>query len=285
MPAFLDVDLEKVPQIEEGRAGVPEPALLLDRGRLGVPLRDDQAPELRAEFPRHLLPHGLAEGIAEADRSIGDGVGEEDSPAVIGHLHRAVVRPPFGVDADRRAQIHVGAGEVARSHLAPPVHESRLPVLERALQRAVVGEVYVVGDFFGVIDRHGQTLSRSNFAFAPVPYTFSAPCSPTALGRLKIQFCQALSLPKIRVCMLSLPGKRRLASRPVSASGDRLVRSSSAMRTSSSQSSSSGVKVTSPRAAASVAASFSPARARADSTGAASPQKRAWRRVSPLAAG
>src|SRR5258708_10611983 len=285
MPAFLEVDLEKVPQIEEGRAGVAEPALLLDRGRLGVPLRDDQAPELRAEFPRHLLPHGLAEGIAEANRSIGDGVGEKDSPAVIGHLHRAVVRPSFGVDADRRAQIHVGAGEVARPHLAPPIPESRLPVLERALQRAVVGEVDVVGDFFGVIDRHGQTLSRSNFAFAPVPYTFSAPCSPTAFGRLKIQFCQALSLPKIRVSMLSLPGKRRFASRPVSASGERLARSSSAMRASFSPSPSSGANVTPPSSAASCEFNLSPTRRRALSACFCSPQKRADSRVSSLTMG
>src|SRR3989442_14237888 len=232
-----------------------------------------------------MLNHGLAEGIAEADSSIGDGVGEEDSPAVIVHLHRPVVRPPFGIGADRGAQIHVGAGEVARSHLAPPVHEPRLPVLERALQRAVVGEVDVVGDLYGVLDRHGQTLARSNFAFAPVPYAFSAPRSPTALGRLKIQFCQALSLPKMRVSMLSLPGKRRFASRPVSASGERLARSSSAMRTSSSQSRSSGVNVTSPSSAASCEFNLSPTRRRALSACFCSPQKRADSRVSSLTMG
>ena len=41
--AFLDVDLEQVAQVVERRAGVAEQALLLDRRRLGVALRDDQA--------------------------------------------------------------------------------------------------------------------------------------------------------------------------------------------------------------------------------------------------
>jgi len=49
------------------------------------------------------------------------------------------------------------------------------------------------------------------------------------LGRTKIQFCQAESLPKMRVSMLSLPGKRRFASMAVSASGERLARSSIAI--------------------------------------------------------
>ena len=65
---------------------------------------------------------------------------------------------------------------------------------------------------------------------------------------MKIQFCHADRRPKMRVSIVSAPPKRRFASRPVSASGDRLARSSSAMRISSAQSRSSGVAVTRPSA-------------------------------------
>jgi hypothetical protein len=40
-------------------AGEPEQALLLDAGRLGVALRDDEAAERVAVLARDLLPHGL----------------------------------------------------------------------------------------------------------------------------------------------------------------------------------------------------------------------------------
>src|SRR5262249_42163803 len=69
----------------------------------------------------------------------------------------------------------------------------------------------------------GSKLGRSGF-----PYKVSAPFSPTALGRWKIQFCQAERRLKILLSHPSEPGKRRLASMPVSASGERLSRSSHA---------------------------------------------------------
>src|ERR1700742_5304515 len=65
-----------------------------------------------------------------------------------------------------------------------------------------------------------HTRDTSNCALLPLPYTLSAPFSPTAFGRLKIQFCQAVRRPKMRVSIVSGPLKRRFASRPVSASGD-----------------------------------------------------------------
>jgi hypothetical protein len=40
---LLDVHLEEVPQVVQRRAGLAEPPLLLDRGGLGVGLRDDDA--------------------------------------------------------------------------------------------------------------------------------------------------------------------------------------------------------------------------------------------------
>src|SRR5258706_3599949 len=187
--------------------------------------------------------------------------------------------PALRVHIDRGAQVHVRVVEVIRPKLFPPFEETRLPVLERALQRLVVREVDVVGDLFGIIDS-AHTRSQLNLAFAPLPYTFSAPCSPTALGRTKIQFCQAESLPKMRVSMVSLPEKRRFASMPVSASGERLARSPVAHRTRSFQARSSGVKGTKPSSEASLASSLSSMRSRAVSTGFASPPEIALTRAS-----
>src|ERR1051326_2479186 len=52
-------------------------------------------------------------------------------------------------------------------------------------------------------------LPKSNSARSCDPYDVRAPLGPTAFGRWKIQFCQAVSRPKIRVSMVSGPTKRR----------------------------------------------------------------------------
>ena len=54
--ALLDVDLEQVAQVVQRRRGVAEQALLLDGGRLGVALGDDDAAQRVAELARDLLP-------------------------------------------------------------------------------------------------------------------------------------------------------------------------------------------------------------------------------------
>jgi hypothetical protein len=153
--AFLDVHLEQVAHVVERGAGHAEVALLLDRGRLGVALRDDDAAQGRAVLARHFLPGGLALVLAEVDRAAGFLRREEDAPAVVGHLDVVEVRPALRVDADGGAQVDLGAGSLVRPHLVPPVEVGGLPVLEGALQRLVRGEVDVVGDFFAVIDAHG----------------------------------------------------------------------------------------------------------------------------------
>src|SRR5712692_10394197 len=132
---------------------MPEQALLLDRRRLGVALRHDQAAQCRAVLAGNLLPRRLAHGVAEADLALGDRVGEKDPPAVIWHSDFSIMRPALRVDRNRGAQIDLRAFEIARPHLVPPLQELRLPVLERALQRAVADEVDVVRDLFRVIDR------------------------------------------------------------------------------------------------------------------------------------
>ena len=137
---LFDVHLEEVAKVVDARARVAEHPLLLDARRLGVPLGDDEAAEGVSVLARDLLPDRLAEVVAEADRAIGDGVGEEDAPAVVGHLHVVEVRPAVGLDADRRAQEDVVRLEARRPHLLPPADEVRLPGLERALELLVVGE-------------------------------------------------------------------------------------------------------------------------------------------------
>ncbi len=65
VPAFFDVDLEQVAQVVQRRRSQSEMALLLDRRRFGVALRDDDAAQIGAMLARHVLPHRLALVIAE----------------------------------------------------------------------------------------------------------------------------------------------------------------------------------------------------------------------------
>ena len=183
-------------------------------------------------------------------------LGEEDAPAVLLHGDVVEVGPALTAHGDRRAQVHVLGGH-GRAHRLPPVEEVGLPALQRALQLAVAGQVDVVRDLLGVVDRHDSLALR-------LACGRSRPCVPcrtcaarrrgrTALGRTKIQFCQAVSREKICVSMVSGPTNRWLASMPVSASGVSEARSSSMIRISSSQSMSSGASVTRPSSRASAA--------------------------------
>src|ERR1700722_15566005 len=56
MPPFLDVDLEKIAQVVERRAGPAEMTLLLYRRGLSVALRDDQPAQDAAMLARNLAP-------------------------------------------------------------------------------------------------------------------------------------------------------------------------------------------------------------------------------------
>ena len=149
MAAFLDVDLEQVAQVVEARAMGAERALLFDAGGLGVALDHDQAAQLVAEFAGHFLPHRLALEVAEADAAIVRRLGQENAPAIFRQLDVIEVRPAGGVDADRRAQVDlVAVLEPGRPHVAPPIEIGGLPVLERAQQPLVAGEIDVVRNFF-----------------------------------------------------------------------------------------------------------------------------------------
>src|SRR4051812_11579077 len=102
MPPLLDVDLKQVAQIVHARAALSEPALLLDARRLCVPLRDNQPAQLIAELSRTLLPHRLAEEIAEPDSPIVYRIREKDAPAILRQLDVFEVCPPGRIHADRR---------------------------------------------------------------------------------------------------------------------------------------------------------------------------------------
>src|SRR5262249_44743342 len=215
-------------------------ALLLDRRGLRIALGHDQPAEHAAILARHVLPHGGAEMVAEADRAARLRLGEEQAPAVLRHLDVVELRPALRVDAHGGPEIDVLGLKAVGTHLHPPVEELRMPLFERALQAAVAGEADVVRDALAVVDTGHHTLLRSNSLRRPVPYTSSAPLGPTALPRWKIQFCQAESRPKILLSSVSGPPKRIEASIPVTPSGQNPAPPSHPIPPPSSQSMASG---------------------------------------------
>ena len=212
MAAFLDIDLEEAAKVVERGADVAEQALLLDRRGLGVALRHDQAAQGRAMLARHLLPRPAGRGsrrsrsCAPASRRRGKCPSDNraSSPR---RRSPSLWNRRWSRCADRRRR----PGNRSGPRSFHQVEEFRLPMLERALQRAVGAEIDVVGNALGVGNAHGQILSQSNWPRLPEPKRLRAPFSPTALGRLKIQFCHADRRPKIFV---SRSPRRRSAGSP-----------------------------------------------------------------------
>ena len=154
MAAFLDIHLIQVAQVIERRRGAAQLALLLNRGGLGVPLGDDQAAQLGAILGGDLVPDRLALVGAEGDLPVGAGFGQEDAPAIVGHLHMVEMGPAVGVHADGGAQIDLDVVGIDRPHVLPPLDVGRLPALECAQQAPVVAQIDVVGDGFVVVSFH-----------------------------------------------------------------------------------------------------------------------------------
>jgi hypothetical protein len=162
--AFFHVDLEQVAQVVLAGRGQAQVALLLHRCRLGVALRDDDAAQVGAVFARHVLPGGFALVVTEVDLAVLLGGVQEDAPAVVGHLHVAELRPALRVHADGGAQVDVEVLRAVRAHVVPPLQVVGLPLLQRALQRAVFAQVDVVGDLVAVVDGgHGGLLQGFSF--------------------------------------------------------------------------------------------------------------------------
>ena len=152
MTPLFDVDLEKVAQIVERRAALSQHALLLDRGRLGVSLGHDQAPQRVAVLARNVLPDRLPQQVPEADLAIRDRVGQDDPPAKLRHVNEVVVRPAVGGHRDRGPQIDVPGLKSLGPHVHPPGEEVGLPLLQRPLQLLVLGEVNVMLGIFSSVD-------------------------------------------------------------------------------------------------------------------------------------
>ena len=115
MPPLLDVDLEQVAEIVERRAGTAEMALLLDRCRLRVALRDDEPAERASILARDVRPGREALVIAEPDDAPWLRLREEDAPSIVGHPHVVELGPSLRVDADGRAEIDVLASGSPRA--------------------------------------------------------------------------------------------------------------------------------------------------------------------------
>ena len=161
MAAFLDIDLEQVAHVVERGRGLAEMALLLDRGRLGVALDDDEAPQHGAIFAGHVLPGRLA--VVAAERNLAAFLlrREQNAPAVFRHLHVVELRPALRIDRDRGAQIDQRLLEAFRAHVLPPVDVAGMPALQRAQHLPVLGQTDVVGDLGRVVDVlnvHGSPL-------------------------------------------------------------------------------------------------------------------------------
>ena len=164
MAAFLDIDLEHVAHVVERRRGLAEMALLLDRGRLGVALDDDQPAQHGAVFARHLLPDRLAQVLAERNLPALFLRREQDAPAVFRHLHVVELGPALRIDRDGGAQIDQRLLKAFRPHGLPPVDVARMPAFERAQDGAILGQADIVGDLGRVIDVlnvHGTLFSDS----------------------------------------------------------------------------------------------------------------------------
>src|SRR5215204_1524491 len=141
---LLDVDLKEIAQVIQRRAGLTQTTLLLDRGGLGIGLRDDDAAQSVAELAGDFLISGLPGVVAKVDARVRLGGLQEDAPAVVGHPYVVEVRPAVGFDADGRAQPDVLVLKALGAHLAPPVEVVRQPLLKRPLEPLVARKVYVV---------------------------------------------------------------------------------------------------------------------------------------------
>ena len=152
MAAFLDIDLEQVAHVVEARRRCAQKALLLDRGRLGVALHDDEPAEKRAVLAWHFLPRRLALVTAEGNCAPLDLGREQNAPAIGRHLHIAELGPAGGIDADGGAQVNLGLLVADRAHAAPPIEIFRPPALERALKLLVGAKRDIVGNDLVVRD-------------------------------------------------------------------------------------------------------------------------------------
>ena len=188
---FLDVHLEEVAHVVERRRGERQPALLLHRAGLGVALRDDQAAQFVAMFARALPPSTRRRcsrrNGSGARPSPARGRSPSDTPAC------ARSRTPPS-PTSRRSPRCAGRSRSPGGRPGP----GRATIRGNCgCQRSSARRSFWFSFRFDVVGNElfvvHQTLLQSNSGECGLPYDVSAPCSPTALGRVNIQFCHAES--------------------------------------------------------------------------------------------
>jgi hypothetical protein len=153
--ALFHIDLKEIAQVVHAGRSQAQVPLLLHRRRLGVALRDDDSAQVGAVFARYISPGFFTFVIAEMNFAVCHAGIHKNAPAIVAHLHVAERSPALRIHAHCGAQIHIHLLRALGPHVVPPTDEVRLPLLERALQRAVLAQVYVVRNFFAVVDaRH-----------------------------------------------------------------------------------------------------------------------------------
>ena len=252
--AFFNVHLVKVPQVVQRWGRATELPLLLDRGWFGVALGHDQATQFRAVLPWDLGPSGQALVVPESDHAVRFRPRQEDPPAVIRHADMIEVGPTVRIHTDCRPQVDTKFARFGGPHLVPPLKVGRLPTFKRAQQPAIIAQVDVVRNGFVVVRLHDFRPDRDQTQVASLIRTVPGPlrCQPRwDVGRSS----SAKRSNAQKSCFQWFLGPESGDWLPcrVRASGENAARSSTASRTSSVQSMSSGANVTKPSSSASSA--------------------------------
>src|SRR5882762_8212826 len=120
MAAFLDVNLENITEVVEGRAGEAEHFLLLNGGGFRVALGDHDAAKNGAIFAGDVLPGGLALVDAEIDLALFVARLQKNAPTIFGHFDVVELGPAVRFDADGGAQIDLEIVAFIGTHVVPP---------------------------------------------------------------------------------------------------------------------------------------------------------------------
>src|SRR5204863_8028513 len=140
-------------QIVHRRTRRAQHSLLFHGSWFGISLSDNYATQSRAVFAGHLLPSRLAFVNSEIHFALLVTRLQENSPAVIRHLHVAELRPAVGFHADGRLQVHLVVLVLFLFHVISPAHVRGLPMFQVSLQEPVSAQIDVIGNLLGVIDR------------------------------------------------------------------------------------------------------------------------------------
>ena len=133
--------------------------LLFNGRRLGIALSNNNATQIRTVLAGHILPSRFAFVFAEMHLTIFVLRCEKNTPTVIRHFHMTEVCPAFGGGAHCCTQVHIKTMRAIRPHILPPLQIIRLPMFQCTLQCTILREVYIVRNFFAVVNgTHDRSL-------------------------------------------------------------------------------------------------------------------------------